>query len=146
MSSISESMEYGEINMGIRSYIFEVDSKETVRKLERADAAFDDSTIPNEETLCVEYEPGEWVETLFRIYYGIEWRGKLWLCVAFNCTTDTSREACRLAKTRFGVKSFRSLESLPTTEKKDEKTGRVYTSIKGANYDITQEEFLAKLD
>ena len=139
-------MEYGEINMGIRSYIFEVDSKETVRKLERADAAFDDSTIPNEETLRVEDEPGEWVETLFRIYYGIEWRGKLWLCVAFNCTTDTSREACRLAKTRFGVKSFRSLESLPTTKKKDEKTGRVYTSIKGANYDITQEEFLAKLD
>tara|TARA_B100001778_G_scaffold288857_1_gene257445 strand:+ start:643 stop:1044 length:402 start_codon:yes stop_codon:yes gene_type:complete len=131
--------------MGIRSYIFEVDSKETVRKLERADAGWDDPTIPREETLCVECEPGEWVETLFRIYYGIEWRGKLWMAVAFNCTIDTSREACRLAKTRFGVKSFRSLESLPTTPREDEETGQVYKSIKGANYDITQEEFLAKL-
>ena len=127
--------------MGIRSYIFEVDSKETVRKLERADAAWNDPTIPGEETLCVEYEPGEWVETLFRIYYGIEWRGKLWLCVAFNCGTPTSREACELAKTRFGVKSFRSLESLPSTD-----NGKRGKSIKGANYDISQEDFLAKLE
>lgn len=126
--------------MGIRSYIFEVDSKETVRKLERADAAWDDATIPNEETLCVEYEPGKWVETLFRVYYGIEWRGKLWLCVAFNCSTDTSREACQLAKTRFGVKSFKSLDSLPSTRNEDGSK-----TINGANYDITQEDFLAKL-
>lgn len=131
--------------MGIRSYIFEVDSKETVKKLERADAAYDDLAIPNEETLNVECEPGEWIETLFRIYYGIEWEGKLWMCVAFNCTTDTSRRACWLAKKRLGVKSFRSLESLPTTSIEDKETGQVYKSIKGANYDITQEEFLAKL-
>tara|TARA_B100000287_G_scaffold435624_1_gene505039 strand:- start:7857 stop:8243 length:387 start_codon:yes stop_codon:yes gene_type:complete len=126
--------------MGIRSYIFEVDSKETVRKLMRADAAWHDATIPNEETLNVEYEPGKWGETLFRVYYGIEWRGKLWMAVAFNCTTPTSREACELAKKRFGVKSFRSLESLPSTRNEN---GSL--TIKGANYEITQEEFLAKL-